>query len=189
LIRHIGLSNVAPDQLRAAVRITEVAAVTAYFNVAARQNAALLRAASDAGAVFCPWQPVSLIRPGVKTDTDGPAAIRRALEPIAGRHGSTIPQVALAWLLARSPAILPVPATTSIAHLRENLDARDLQLTPEELSAITALAAEDPAAPRNGRLGSRGLQWRRVLGWRVHGAAGDRGRREGAGDGYGPGVL
>jgi aryl-alcohol dehydrogenase-like predicted oxidoreductase len=170
-------------------RITEVAAVTAYFNVAARQNAALLRAASDAGAVFCPWQPVSLIRPGVKTDTDGPAAIRRALEPIAGRHGSTIPQVALAWLLARSPAILPVPATTSIAHLRENLDARDLQLTPEELSAITALAAEDPAAPRNGRLGSRGLQWRRVLGWRVHGAAGDRGRREGAGDGYGPGVL
>jgi aryl-alcohol dehydrogenase-like predicted oxidoreductase len=143
LIRHIGLSNVTPEHLRAALPITEIAAVTAYFNVAARQNAALLRAAAEAGAVFCPWQPVSLIQPGVKTDTSGPEATRRALEPIAARHHATIPQVALAWLLARSPSVLPLPATTSIAHLRQNLDALDLDLAQEELDAITALTPED----------------------------------------------
>jgi aryl-alcohol dehydrogenase-like predicted oxidoreductase len=76
LIGHIGLSNVTPDELRAALRITEIAAVTAYFNVGARQHAALLEAAAGAGAVFCPWQPVSLIQPGVRTDTSGPQAIR-----------------------------------------------------------------------------------------------------------------
>ena len=72
----------------------------------ARQD---LRAATEAGAVFCPWQPVSLIQPGVETDTSGPEAIRRALEPIAARHQATIPQVALAWLLARSRSVLPPP--------------------------------------------------------------------------------
>src|SRR6266851_579253 len=106
LIGHIGLSNVNPGQLRAALRITEIAAVTAHFNAAARQNAALLEAAAGAGAVFCPWQPVSLIQPGIQTDTSGPQAIRGILEPIAARHRATIPQVALAWLrpLARDPA-------------------------------------------------------------------------------------
>ena len=146
LIGHIGLSNVTPDELRAALRITEIAAVTAYFNVGARQHAALLEAAAGAGAVFCPWQPVSLIQPGVRTDTSGPQAIRDVLEPIAARHAATIPQVALAWLLARSPAIAPIPATTSIAHLRENLDAQDLELSPEELEAMNHLAPEDTRA-------------------------------------------
>jgi aryl-alcohol dehydrogenase-like predicted oxidoreductase len=92
LIRHIGLSNVTPHRLHAALQITEIAAVTAYFNVAARQNAALQKAASAAGTVFCPRQPVSLIQPGFKTDTTGPQAIRRTLEPIATRHGATVPQ-------------------------------------------------------------------------------------------------
>jgi aryl-alcohol dehydrogenase-like predicted oxidoreductase len=146
LIRHIGLSNVTPDQLRTALRITEIAAVTAYFNVAARQNAALLEAAADAGAVFCPWQPVSLIEPGVRTDANGPEAIRRVLEPIAARHGATVPQVTLAWLLARSPSILPIPATTSITHVRENVDAQDLELAPEELRVISSLVPADAPA-------------------------------------------
>jgi pyridoxine 4-dehydrogenase len=146
LISHIGLSNVTPGQLRAALRITEIAAVTAHFNVAARQHAELLAATVAAGAVFCPWQPVSLIPPGVQTDTSGPQAIRRVLEPIAARHGATMPQVALAWLLARSPAIAPIPATTAITHLRENLDAQDLELTPGELEAISALDPENAPA-------------------------------------------
>ena len=139
LIGHIGRSNVTPDQLRTALRITEIAAVTAHFNVAARQHAVLLEAAVSAGAVFCPWQPVSLTQPGVRTDTSGPEAIQRVLEPIAARHGATIPQVALAWLLARSPVILPIPATTSITHLRQNLDAQDLELTLDELKTINGL--------------------------------------------------
>lgn len=143
LIRNIGLSNVTPDQLGAALRITDIAAVTAHFNVADRQHAALQKAAAAAGAVFCPWQPVSLIQPGFETDTAGPEAIRRTLEPIAARHGATVPQVALAWLLARSPAIVPIPATTSITHLRENLDAEDLELSAGEISAIDILAPED----------------------------------------------
>jgi len=153
LIGHIGLSNVTPGQLSAALRITEIAAVTAHFNVASRQNAELLEAAYAAGAVFCAWQPVSLIQPGFHTDTGGPLAIRRVLGPIAARHGVTVPQVALSWLLARSPAILALPATTSITHLRQNLDARDLELTREELRTINDLVPEN----RTGRVGSAGL--------------------------------
>src|ERR1700730_10448638 len=68
LIRHIGLSNVTPDQLRAARQIVEIAAVTAHFNIVARQEATLLDAALEAGAVFAPWQPVSLSTPGSPTD-------------------------------------------------------------------------------------------------------------------------
>jgi pyridoxine 4-dehydrogenase len=146
LIGHIGLSNVTASQLRAALQITEIAAVTAHFNVAARHNAALLETAVSAGAVFCPWQPVSLIQPGVPTDTSGPGVIRSALQPIADRHRVTIPQVALAWLLARGPAVLPIPATTSSTHLRENVAAQDLELTRRELEEITGLVPEDAPA-------------------------------------------
>jgi pyridoxine 4-dehydrogenase len=142
LIRHIGLSNVTPDQLRAARQIVDIAAVTAHFNVVAREQAALLDAALEAGAVFAPWQPVSLTAPGSPTDTGGPEAVRRVLEPIATRHGATLSQIALAWLLARSPAIMPVPGTTSIAHLRENLDAQDLELSREDVESINNVAPE-----------------------------------------------
>ncbi|HYZ54374.1 MAG TPA: aldo/keto reductase [Streptosporangiaceae bacterium] len=139
IIRHIGLSNVTPDQLHAAQQITDIAAVTAHFNIAARNQTTLLDAAVSAGAVFCPWQPVSLTPPGAPTDIGGPASLRRALAPIAARHAATIPQVTLAWLLARSPAIMPIPATTSIEHLQENLDAQHLTLTPEDLESIENL--------------------------------------------------
>ena len=146
LIGHIGLSNVTVRQLRAARQITEIAAVTAYFNVAARHEAALLDATVGTGTVFCPWQPVSLTQPGAATDTSGPQTIRRVLDSIAARHGATIPQVTLAWLLARSPAILPIPATTSINHLQENLDAQDLDLIPEDIQSIDSLVPENAAA-------------------------------------------
>lgn len=142
LIGHIGLSNVTPGQLRAALRVTEIAAVTAHYNVTSRQHTALLDATADASAVFCSWQPISLIQPGFQTDTNGPQAIRRVLEPIAARHGATVPQIALAWLLARSPVTLPIPATTNITHLRENLDAQHLELTPEEMQTINGVAPE-----------------------------------------------
>jgi aryl-alcohol dehydrogenase-like predicted oxidoreductase len=146
LIRHIGLSNVTPDQLRAARAIVDIAAVTAHYNVVARDHTALLDAAVDAGAVFAPWQPVSLSTPGEPTDTAGPAAASRVLEPIAARHDATISQIALAWLLARSPAIMPIPGTTSMTHLRDNLDAQDITLTPEDIQAINAITTE-PAPP------------------------------------------
>jgi pyridoxine 4-dehydrogenase len=145
LIRHIGLSNVTPQQLCAARQIVDIAAVTAHFNVVARQQAGLVDAALEAGAVFAPWQPVSLTAPGSPTDTGGPAAVRRVLEPIASRHGATISQIALAWLLARSPAIMPVPGTTSLAHVRENLDAQDVELSRADIQSINSIAPERTA--------------------------------------------
>jgi pyridoxine 4-dehydrogenase len=146
MIRHIGLSNVTPEQLRAARAIVEIAAVTAHFNVVARDQAALVDAALAGGSVFAPWQPVSLSTPGSPADTDGPDAARQVLQPIATRHGSTISQIALAWLLARSPAVMPVPGTTNIEHLRENLAAQDIVLSADDIQAINSIAAE-PALP------------------------------------------
>jgi pyridoxine 4-dehydrogenase len=140
LIEAIGLSNVTVEQLAEARGITEIAAVTAHFNIADRTQKPLLDAATSGGSIFAPWQPVSLIAPGVHTDTSGPDSLRRRIEPIAARHGATIPQVALAWLLAQSPAVRPLPATTSAAHLRENLAAEDLALTDDDLEELAESA-------------------------------------------------
>lgn len=109
------------------------------FNVAAQGRADPLRAAADAGAVFSPWQPVSLSRPGAPTDPGGSDEVRRVLAPIAVRHGATIPQVAPAWLSAFAANTVPGPAPTSLAHLRENLEALDLGLEPEDLTAVDGL--------------------------------------------------
>lgn len=126
--------------MRAAREIVDIAAVTSHFNVVAREQEALLDAAIKAGAVFVPWQPVSLSVPGSPTDTGGPEAVRGVLELIASRHGATVSQIALAWLLARSPAIMPVPGTTSIAHIRENLDAQDIEMSPEDTKSINSIS-------------------------------------------------
>jgi pyridoxine 4-dehydrogenase len=110
---------VTPDQLRAARQIVEITAVLAHLNVVARQAAPLLDAALDGVCSLRPVATVSLMRPGAPTDTGGPEAVRNVLAPIATRLGASISQITLAWLLARSPAIMPVPGRTSITHLRE----------------------------------------------------------------------
>jgi pyridoxine 4-dehydrogenase len=135
LIRHVGLSNVTLEQLRVAQSIVPVAAVTALYNVTARIGADLLAAAEADKMVFSPWHPV--------TTTDGPLAARAAevLPPIAAAHGATVQQVALAWQLQGSPQSLPIPGTTSLAHLRENLDARSIVLSPHEMRAIDDITA------------------------------------------------
>jgi aryl-alcohol dehydrogenase-like predicted oxidoreductase len=71
--------------------------------------------------------------------------VRHVLDPIATRHGATISQITLAWLLARSPVIMPIPGTTSVAHLRENLDSQDMDLRPEDIESINGSAAEPTA--------------------------------------------
>lgn len=136
LIRNIGLSNITLDQLRVAQRIVDIAAVTALYNVTMRTGGELLAAAEQDGIVFSPWHPV-------KT-TDGPLAERaqEVLAPIARAHGAAVPQIALAWQLRRSPNSLPIPGTTSVAHLRENLAARSIALTDDEFAAINAIATE-----------------------------------------------
>src|ERR1700722_8416468 len=143
LIRHVGLSNVTLGQLRAAQSIVPVAAVTALYNVTARVGADLLAAAEADRIVFCPWHPV--------TTTDGPLAARAAavLPPIATAHGATTQQIALAWQLQGSPQALPIPGTTSLAHLRENLMAQSIVLTAQEMRAIDDIgvpAGADQAA-------------------------------------------
>jgi aryl-alcohol dehydrogenase-like predicted oxidoreductase len=139
LIRHVGLSNVTLEQLRVAQSIVPVAAVTALYNVSARVGADLLAAAEEDRIVFSPWHPV--------TTTDGPFAPRAAavLPPIAAEHGATVRQIALAWQLQGSPQSLPIPGTTSLAHLHENLQAQSITLSPEEMRAIDDITA--PAVP------------------------------------------
>jgi aryl-alcohol dehydrogenase-like predicted oxidoreductase len=100
----------------------------------------LLAAAEEDRIVFSPWHPV--------TTTDGPLAPRAAevLPPIASAHGATLQQVALAWQLQRSPQSLPIPGTTSLAHLHENLQAQSIVLSPQEMRAIDGITVPADAA-------------------------------------------
>ena len=135
LIRHVGLSNVTLEQLRAAQSIVPIAAVTALYNVTARAGADLLAAAEADRIVFSPWHPVTI--------TDGPLAARAAsvLPPIAAAHDATVQQIALAWQLQGSPQALPIPGTTSLAHLHENLRAQSIVLSAQEMRAIDDITA------------------------------------------------
>jgi pyridoxine 4-dehydrogenase len=135
VIRHVGLSNVTLEQLRIAQAIVPIAAITALYNVTARVGADLLAAAEQDRIAFSPWHPV--------TTTDGPLAARAAeiLPSIAAAHGVGVRQVALAWQLQGSPQALPIPGTTSLAHLHENLAARSIVLSPAQLRAIDEITA------------------------------------------------
>jgi aryl-alcohol dehydrogenase-like predicted oxidoreductase len=137
LIRHLGLSNVSAEQLRTALSITDIAAVTVHYNVAVRLGAAVRQVAEEAGIVFSPWHPGAVPR------GDEGRPFHAVIDPIAERHDATAQQIALAWQLHRTAQALPIPGTTSSQHLRENLAAAHLSLTQDEVDAITALAAEE----------------------------------------------
>ncbi|GHH77817.1 oxidoreductase [Streptomyces sulfonofaciens] len=136
VIRHIGLSNVSAAQLRTALTLTDIAAVTVPYNLAIRLGGPVRRVAEEHGIVFSPWRPTA-----IPTGEAGDA-IRAAVEPIAHRHGATVQQIALAWQLHRTTNALPIPGTTDPAHLRENLAAAHVRLTQDEVAALTALAPE-----------------------------------------------
>lgn len=137
LIRHIGLSNVSAEQFQTAREIVDIAAVTAHFNVSGRTGTALLSAAEAAGVVFSPWHPTSMSDPGTNA-----THLADALGPIADRHGATLAQLAIAWLLHRSQWMLPIPGTSSLTHAVENLDAAEIELTDDEVKTITQLVPE-----------------------------------------------
>ena len=137
LIRHIGLSNVSAGQLRTALTITDIAAVTVHYNVSARLGAAVRALAAEHTIAFSPWHPGAV--PG---GADG-APFHLVIDPIAAKYDATPQQIALAWQLHRTPSALPIPGTTSVQHLRENLAAAHIRLTGEEVDAITALAPEE----------------------------------------------
>ena len=137
LIRHIGLSNVNVDELRTAMAITNIAAVTVHYNVGVRLGAKVRELAEDAGIVFSPWHPGAVPR-----GEDG-APFHAVVDPIAAKYDATPQQIALAWQLHRTAQALPIPGTTSVEHLEQNLAAAKIALTQDEVDAITGLAAED----------------------------------------------
>jgi aryl-alcohol dehydrogenase-like predicted oxidoreductase len=123
-IRHIGLSNVTEDHIRMARDLAAVVSVQNRYNVGDRTSESIVDLCERDGLVFLPWAPVQ--------DLDTPA-----VAALAGRYGATAHQVALAWLLGRSPAILPIPGTGDLAHLEENVAAAAIVLTPDDVDTLT----------------------------------------------------
>ena len=131
-IRHIGLSEVTVSQLMAARDITPIATVQNLYNVGERTSEPLLRACEEHGIGFMPWFPI---------ETGALAAPGGELEPIAASCGVSPAQLALAWLLHHSPVLLPIPGTSSIAHLEENCRAATVALDGQTMAALDAIAA------------------------------------------------
>ena len=136
VIRHIGLSNVTVEQLRVAQTIADIAAVTAHYHAGIRTGAPFLEICERDGVVFSPWHPVSIY------EGQNAQLVRSVIGPIAHRHGASEAQIALAWQLQHSAVALPIPGTTNVAHLEENLSAQSIRLSPEEVDSITNLVSE-----------------------------------------------
>jgi len=121
LVRHVGLSNVSVEQLDRAREIVEVATVQNQYNVANRDDEAVLDACENYGIGFIPWFPLAA---GELDGVDG-------IHAVADRHDATPHQIALAWLLAHSDVTLPIPGTASLAHLEQNVAASAIDLSDE----------------------------------------------------------
>lgn len=130
LVRHIGLSNVTPAQVAQARGICRIACVQNHYNLVHRGDDALIDALAQDGIPYVPFFPLGGFTPLQSS----------ALSGVAERLGATTMQVALAWLLRRSPNILLIPGTSSVAHLRENLAAATLPLPPDAMQALDHMA-------------------------------------------------
>ncbi|MFM9693815.1 oxidoreductase [Streptomyces europaeiscabiei] len=128
LIRHLGLSNVGVGHLAEARTIAPVAAVQNHFHADRRDDTALLSVCEEAGIAYVPFFPLG----GGLTDLTGDRITK-----VARRHGATVPQIALAWLLAASPVTLAIPGTGSLEHLEENTAAASITLTREDLADLS----------------------------------------------------
>ena len=130
-IRFIGLSEVTVEQIKQARKVVDVVSVQNEYNVGNRKSEAVLEYCEREGIAFIPWFPVAagkLAQPGGK------------LDQAAKKHGATVSQLSLAWLLHRSPVMLPIPGTSSVAHLEENLKAAELTLSDAEWKELEAAA-------------------------------------------------
>jgi len=128
-VRHLGLSEVTVSEIEAAREYFEVATVQNLYNLTERQSEDVLEYCESNGIGFIPWFPLAagrLAEPG------------GAVADVASEHGATTGQVALAWLLARSPVMLPIPGTGSPEHLEENVAAAELELSDEEMRLLSA---------------------------------------------------
>jgi pyridoxine 4-dehydrogenase len=131
-IRHIGLSEVSVQQLEAATEFATIASVQNLYNLANRQSEELLDYATEHNIAFIPWFPLA---------TGELAKAGGVLDDIAATHGSSPSQLALAWLLKRSPVLLPIPGTGSLQHLEENIAGAQVELTEAEFAQLSALAS------------------------------------------------
>jgi pyridoxine 4-dehydrogenase len=127
-IRHIGVSNVSEKQLREAQQITPVVSVQNRYNASDRQSESMVDTCEIEQLAFLPWAPIQ--------QADSNPAVAEA----ARRHGASPRQIVLAWLLARSPQILPIPGTGSPEHVETNVAAASVKLSPDEVAAITQAA-------------------------------------------------
>jgi len=131
LVRHIGLSHVTPAQIAEGRRICEIVCVQNYYNLAHRADDALIDDLGGEGIAYVPFFPLGGFTP-LQSST---------LSEVAGRLGARPMQVALAWLLRRAPNVLLIPGTSSVAHLRENLAAAQLTLSPQILADLDGIAS------------------------------------------------
>ncbi len=129
LIRHIGLSNVTPTQLREAQKITQIVCIQNFYNVAQRADDSFIDALAKQGVAYVPFFPLGGFTPLQSSKLDTVAASMKV----------TPMQLALAWLLHRSPNILLIPGTSSLAHLRENLSAASLKLSPQLIADLNSI--------------------------------------------------
>jgi len=128
-IRHIGLSEVSIDEVEAASKVATIVSVQNLFNLARRDAEPLLDYATENGMAFIPWFPLAT---GKLLGEGGPLA------GLAAKHDATPSQLALAWLLRRSPVMLPIPGTSSVEHLEDNLRGAELQLSDDEFAELSA---------------------------------------------------
>lgn len=131
-IRHIGLSEIDADQLEAARAVAPIVSVQNMYNLSTRSAESVLEACEAQGIAFIPWFPLAA---GPLAAADGP------LQRIAADHGATPSQLALAWLLKRSPVMLPIPGTSKVAHLEENVAAGQIELTDAEFDTLSNAGA------------------------------------------------
>ena len=124
-IRHIGVSNFSEPQLREAERITPIVSVQNRYNAADRSSESMVDLCEQEQLTFLPWAPTQ------------EAAHNRAVTEVARQHGATLHQIVLAWLLARSPNILPIPGSGSADHIAENVAAAGITLSPDDIAAIS----------------------------------------------------
>ncbi|RQU14782.1 aldo/keto reductase family oxidoreductase [Burkholderia cenocepacia] len=135
LVRHIGLSNVTPAQVAQGRRICDIVCVQNHYNIAHRGDDALIDALARDGIAYVPYFPLGGFSPLQSSTLSG----------VAARIGATPMQVALAWLLRRAPNLLLIPGTSSVAHLRENLAAADLDLPADALAELDRIAGAGAA--------------------------------------------
>jgi aryl-alcohol dehydrogenase-like predicted oxidoreductase len=137
-IRHIGLSEVTPSEIEEAGKTVTVTTVQNRYSLTDRRNEETLRYCEQHNVGFLPWYPIAggkLLKP------DHPSA--QALARIAARHSATLAQLSIAWLLQRSPVMLPIPGTSKVAHLEENIAAVALKLSAQDCAEVEAAAGSE----------------------------------------------